>query len=154
MGEDGGLELPCNKAENCGFKQKPDKIPPNLKQCAKKMLKLECVESYGKKKECMTCAKSNKKALKKAGCSSKSAKKVCEYAESNKIGKEKPNKIPPKLKQCAKQMLKLECVESSGKKKECTTCAKSNKKALKKAGCSSKSAKQVCEYAESNKIGK
>jgi hypothetical protein len=84
--EEGGLELPCNPAQHCRFEPKP-KLPPHLKKCAKTMMKLKCVESYGNKKECLKCVKRNRKKFSKSGCNKKLVKTICKFAESNEIGK-------------------------------------------------------------------
>lgn len=79
--DEGNLELPCNQAKNCQFK------PKNyLLDCAKTMIKFDCVESFGDKKKCLKCARRKKKKLAKVGCTKSSVKKLCKYANKNKIG--------------------------------------------------------------------
>lgn len=85
--EEGGLELPCNPAKNCGFKKPKPKLPPKVRKCAAKMVELGCAESKGDKRQCLKCARRNRNVLFSAGCSKKIAKKVCEYAAKNNIGK-------------------------------------------------------------------
>jgi len=79
--EEGGIELPCNEASHCKY----EPVTPVMK-CAMKMFELECVESYGEKEECISCAKGNKWKLGKAGCDKKIVTDICNYAESNEIG--------------------------------------------------------------------
>jgi len=84
--EEGGLELPCNPANHCRFEPKPE-VPPYLKMCAKKMLELECAESYGDEEDCLECAKREREKLKNAGCKVESVQIICTYAESHNVSK-------------------------------------------------------------------
>jgi len=83
--EDGGLELPCNAAQNCRIESALDTGADFPEKCVKIMLKFKCAVSYGDKNQCMKCARRKRRKLQKAGCNKKFIKKFCKYAESNEI---------------------------------------------------------------------
>lgn len=146
--EEGGIELPCNEAKNCGFQAQPPKPEP-YKKCADTMIKLGCVESYGDKKECGMCVRKNKKKLGSAGCTKTLATKLCKYAEKNEFEDDGPEDDD--------DLGEIICVDSKeafkvGKKTgKCTWFTKTNKK--KKKYCKKAIVAENCPDACS-KVGK
>mmetsp|Transcript_1630 Transcript_1630/g.2197 ORF Transcript_1630/g.2197 Transcript_1630/m.2197 type:complete len:563 (+) Transcript_1630:84-1772(+) len=77
--------IPCNSATACAYKGNGGGEKEVVMRCAKRLDMEGCLQSFGPKKDCFSCARDNTDALVEAGCTSKIVELVCKYAEENDI---------------------------------------------------------------------
>ena len=74
--------IPCNEARACEYKIISD---PDPCTCAAQLDLEGCLESFGPKTACISCASENSASLADAGCIDKFVTAICTYAQNNEI---------------------------------------------------------------------